>query len=249
MNICVITDNEYLYKEFKKLIQVYDKKYKFDFFYSAFNKKMNQIMKQNFEYRPIDLQKEDHKFWDNYELFLSLHCKQIFPDELVKNYRCINIHPGFNPYNRGWYPQAFSIINHKPVGVTIHEMDTQLDHGSIIVQEEVPIYEYETSYDVYKKIQNVELKLLKTNLLKILERDYAIQRPKIEGNINYRVDFDKLCELDLDKIGTYRQFIEQLRATTFPPYDNAFFYDISGEKIYISINIKRTNNQIKEELD
>ena len=45
MNICVITDNEYLYREFKKLIQAYDKKYKFDFFYSAFNKKINQIMK------------------------------------------------------------------------------------------------------------------------------------------------------------------------------------------------------------
>ncbi len=84
---------------------------------------------------PICLKECDNSFFDKYILFISLHCKQIFPQRLTDNYRCINIHPGYNPYNRGWFPQVFSILNKNTAGVTIHEIDQELDHGPIIYQE------------------------------------------------------------------------------------------------------------------
>lgn len=239
MKICVITDNLFLYNEFKKLIRLYDKNYKFDFFYSEINKIYIENQKNNMPFKSINLKNQTEEFFDNYDLFLSLHCKQIFPDELVLNHRCINIHPGLNPYNRGWFPQAFSIINHKPVGVTIHEMDTELDHGNIIFQEEIPIFEYETSYDVYKKIQALEIKMIEEHLEDILNKNYSVYKSLEEGNINLKSDFKELCKIELDKRGTYRELIELLRATTFFPYDNAYFYDKNGEKIYISINLKK----------
>ena len=46
------------------------------------------------------------------------------------------------------FQQVFSILNKLPVGVTIHEMDEQLDHGIIIVQKEINIFSWETSCDV-----------------------------------------------------------------------------------------------------
>jgi methionyl-tRNA formyltransferase len=243
MKICVITDNLFLYNEFKRIICSYDKSYKFDFFYSEINKRYTENQKDNMHFKPINLKKQTEEFFDSYDLFLSLHCKQLFPDELVLNHRCINIHPGLNPYNRGWFPQAFSIINHKPVGVTIHEMDTELDHGNIIFQEEIPIFEYETSYDVYKKIQALEIKMIEDHLEDILNKNYSVYKPLEEGNINLKSDFKELCKIELDKRGTYRELIELLRATTFFPYDNAYFYDKNGEKIYISINLKKDSKE------
>ena len=38
---------------------------------------------------------------ESYQLVISVHCKQIFPKRLVENVLCINLHPGYNPFNRG----------------------------------------------------------------------------------------------------------------------------------------------------
>ena len=75
----------------------------------------------------------------SFDLIVSYHCRQLFPNEVVKNVRCVNIHPGFNPYNRGWYPGVFSISNGLPIGATIHEIDELIDNGPIIVQKQVDV--------------------------------------------------------------------------------------------------------------
>jgi methionyl-tRNA formyltransferase len=76
-----------------------------------------------------DLKKSNHiiEIIEKYQLVFSLHCKQIFPSELISNVKCINVHPGYNPLNRGWYPQVFSIIYDLPIGATIHEIDEVVD--------------------------------------------------------------------------------------------------------------------------
>ena len=238
MRICVLTDNEYIFEEFRKIIEKRGMPHRFDFFFSNFNKAFKEKYKESEEFLPIRLKNENDTFFQKYNLFFSLHSKQLFPDELVEKYRCINVHPGLNPYNRGWFPQVFSILNKLPAGVTIHEMDEQLDHGPIIVQEEIPIFLHETSYDIYQKIQQLEIKLLEEHLDELLDGTYETSLPISEGNINYKVDFDKLCEIDIEKTGTFGEFIDILRATTFGKYDNAFFYNEQGEKVYVSINLK-----------
>ena len=36
---------------------------------------------------------------------------------------CINLHPAFLPYNRGNYPNVWSIVDKTPAGVTLHYID------------------------------------------------------------------------------------------------------------------------------
>ena len=165
----------------------------------------------------------------------------MFPNKLVDNHRCINVHPGLNPYNRGWYPQVFSIINKKPIGVTIHEMDRELDHGPIIYQEELEIFSYDTSYDIYQRILSKEIELLDQNLESLIDGKYETIIPKSQGNLNCKSDFDKLCKIDLNEQGSFGYFIDLLRATTFVNYDNAYFCDENGNKIYVSIKLKKEN--------
>ncbi|MBL0309831.1 MAG: dTDP-4-amino-4,6-dideoxyglucose formyltransferase [Bacteroidetes bacterium] len=176
---------------------------------------------------------------ETYDLIFSLHCKQLFPAELVGSVKCINVHPGLNPFNRGWYPQVFSILNKKKSGATIHEIDEQLDHGPIIAQKEVVIEKWDTSLSAYNKILNAEVDLLNENLEKIIEGNYTPFRPKEEGNVNLKKDFNALREIDLNKQVSMEEAIDYLRAMSHGEYKNAWFLDpTSGKKVYVSIDLE-----------
>lgn len=188
----------------------------------------------------VKVKKDYPKIIARYDLVISMHCKQIFPREMVENVRCINIHPGLNPYNRGWYPQVFTILNKFPHGATIHEIDVELDHGPIIAQEPVPLYEWDTSHSVYERVQKAELKLISQNLRKILDNNYTTKIPEMEGNLNLIKDFRALCNLNMDENLTMREAIDRLRALTHDPYSNAFFLTESGEKVFVKVQFTRT---------
>jgi len=179
------------------------------------------------------------EYWERFDLVISAHCKQLFPAEMVRTVRCINIHPGLNPHNRGWFPQVFSILNGLPVGATIHEIDEQLDHGAIIAQEEVPVHAWDTSKDVYDRVQKAEISLLREHLPTILSGTYKTTLPATEGNINLKKDFNSLLRLDVNEQMTMGQAIDRLRALTHLPYRNAYFIDPkSGKKVFVSIYLQ-----------
>lgn len=172
-----------------------------------------------------------------YDFIFSLHCKQIFPKRVVNEVICVNLHPGLNPYNRGWYPQVFSIINKKPIGATLHFMDDQIDHGSIIAQEEVQINSWDTSLDVYNRVVEAEKRILQDNLESILSGSARAQNVQYEGNYNSISDFKKLCQLDLDSNATLREHIDLLRALTHGDFLNAYYVDDKGTKIFIKLEL------------
>jgi len=236
MKKLILTDNEYVYKNMEKILNEVSLLELFDFAYS-YN---NNIFEQKFKHKkikPINIKKEKLSLIKNYDLIISAHCKQIFPRELVENVRCINIHPGYNPYNRGWYPQVFSINNKLPAGVTVHLMDEYLDHGPIIYQEKIDIYDWETSKDVYNRILKLEIEMLKNNIQNIVNNNYDIIHPTSEGNINSIKDFNDLCKLDLEEKLTMKEAIDKLRALTHGDFKNAYFYDEKGNKIYVKIQL------------
>lgn len=188
----------------------------------------------------IKVKEEWQEVVENFDLVISLHCKQLFPKELVEAVRCINVHPGLNPYNRGWFPQVFAIMNGLPHGATIHEIDAELDHGPIIAQQKVAIKADDTSLTVYERVQEAELKLLEENLAAILNNSYTTTQPEMEGNLNLIKDYRALLELDLSESVTMGQAIDRLRALTHGDYKNAYFLDANtGERIYVTINLHR----------
>lgn len=175
----------------------------------------------------------------NYDLIISLHCQEIFPVELVSNVRCINIHPGYNPYNKGWYPQVFSIINGKPIGVTIHLMDEYIDNGEIICQEMISINEEDTSLEVYDKLIDLEKSLIKKNLLSLIKSDYRSYKANSDSNYNSRIDYDELKQLNLNHTGSLRDHLNLLRALSHGNYKNGYFIGRNGKKYYVRVIIEK----------
>jgi methionyl-tRNA formyltransferase len=177
-----------------------------------------------------------------YNLIISIHCKQIFPLELIKQVKCINVHPGFNPFNRGWFPQVFSILNGFKAGVTIHEMDEELDHGPIIVQKEYEIRSWDTSESAYENIMAIERELVIENFSAIREGTYHVFYAENEGNLNYKKDFEDIKHLDLNEKATFRDFINRIRALTHAEYQNAYFIDSDGRKVFVRIVLEPETN-------
>jgi methionyl-tRNA formyltransferase len=190
----------------------------------------------------LDIIGNIHFIVNNYILVISMHCKQKFPAELVSNVRCVNVHPGYNPHNRGWYPHIFSIINGKKAGVTIHEMDVQIDHGPIIVQREYIIKDWETSESVYENLVQLEKELLLEWFVKIRDRSYIPYLPGEEGNLNYKKDYELLRQVDLERVGKFGDFLNLLRALSHDSYKNAYFTDQSGRRVYVRLILEKDDN-------
>jgi len=239
MKKLIITDNEYLYNNIKKILKGKNLLDLFDFKYSYNNESFTNKYRKNEDFQPINIREEKDNIIENYDLILSAHCKQIFPKEIVNKVLCINIHPGYNPYNRGWYPHVFSINNKLPAGATLHIMDEKVDHGPILFQEKVEINDWETSLDVYTKILELEIKIIDNYIEKIINNKFDTKEPESEGNINSKQDFNKLCELDLNENLSMRKVIDRLRSLTHGDYKNAYFFDKNGNKIYVKISLEK----------
>jgi methionyl-tRNA formyltransferase len=191
----------------------------------------------------LDLRASHLPIGEQYGLIISIHCKQLFPPELIKRVRCVNIHPGFNPFNRGWFPQVFSIINGMKAGVTIHEIDEKLDHGPIIVQREYQIRPWDTSGSAYANIMKIERELLLEHYPSIRTGSYSARPTQEEGNVNYKRDFEDLKRIDLDRRGCFRDFLNHIRALTHGDHRNAYFTDERGRKVFVRIVLDPDNSQ------
>lgn len=240
--ILIISDNLSLCNEVKNLFLKHKKKsLSVNFSISPFSDKLIFSDKLNKSIQVFDMRNDNdvNHILNNYDLIISIHCKQIFPPRIINNIKCINIHPGYNPINRGWYPQVFAINQNLPVGATIHEMDNQLDNGNIIARAFVEKEITDTSETLYNKIVKKEIELLSMSLESIIENSYKSFKPEHEGRLYLKKDFRDLCELNLNERFTTIQFINRLRALSHGEFKNAFFIDPStGKKVYLSINLK-----------
>ena len=235
--ILVVSDNMELVSFFKNecAVQKVDELYSIDYRYSAVNKAPGEMI--NLGLMPVDVNHPQFvKHAKNeYRLILSLHCKQIFPADLVASIASVNVHPGFNPHNRGWYPQVFSIINGKPIGATIHLMDEDVDHGEIIDQGSVDVMSSDTSLELYERVVELEKQLIKKNLLKIVNGEFSTTSPESNGNYNSIGDFKSLCKLNMDDKATLREHIDLLRALSHGEFKNAFFIDEQEKTIFVRV--------------
>jgi len=242
MNILIITDNFLIHNQFYLLIDsLSDTNFNISYASSPNTDSAHFWRSDTNNFKTIDMKndREVDKLIDKYDLIFSLHCKQLFPRRLVNNIKCINIHPGYLPTNRGWFPQVFALMYNLELGVTIHEMDELLDNGPIIDRIKVPIYEWDTSFTAYNRVLSAEMRLLDNNFIKIINNDYKTIDVEDGGNIFYKKDFDRLCEIDLDQRCTYRDVINHLRALTHGDINNAYFYASNGDKIFLKLNMEK----------
>lgn len=241
-NALIISDNLPLCKQFHSIIKKKGISLpKFNFSTSPFTNKDTFLVADDVPVVVYDMKNQDDidEIIAKYDLVFSIHCKQIFPADLVEKVKCINVHPGYNPINRGWYPQVFAIIHGYEIGATIHEIDAELDNGNIIARAFVDKEAYDNSETLYNKVIAKEIELLDEHLESILDDTYQAFPPEAESNLYLKKDFYGLMHLDLNEETTVGKVIDKLRALTHGNFNNAYFIDPkTGKKIYVGIQLK-----------
>lgn len=167
-----------------------------------------------------------------FDYILKREILSIFPQGVV------NLHPAYLPYNRGQYPNVWSIIEGTLSGVTLHYIDEGIDTGEIIAQKEVAVEPVDTGETLYRKLEHASVDLF-TEIWPQIRAGKAPRRSqKGEAGTYHRTrDAEAIDEIDLDRAYTARDLINILRARTFPPYKGAYFI-VKGKRVYISLALE-----------
>ena len=95
---------------------------------------------------------------------------KIVSNELIKEYknRIINVHPSLLPKYKGLNTFARMLENkEKKAGCTVHYVNTKLDGGNIIIQKSFFVDAKDNVFDLKKKTQALEYKVLPEAIIKI----------------------------------------------------------------------------------
>ncbi len=148
-----------------------------------------------------------------FDLFVVASYGKIIPQSIldVPKFKTLNVHPSLLPKLRGPSPLQFSILEENETGVSIIELDSEIDHGPILAQERISI-EWPPYFEDLEKLcgevggrmlseiipkwMNGEIKAIPQN------HELATFCRKIEKT-DAEIDLDGNAELNLRKIRSF----------------------------------------------
>lgn len=172
---------------------------------------------------------------------VSYGYRHIVPEDVlnVPEEGCLNLHPAYLPYNRGANPNVWSIVKGTSAGVTLHWMDPDLDTGDIIARQKIEVDFSENGKELYERLEDAQIALFQEIWLDVVAGEIdEIEQSEDAGTYHRTSDFEELSELDPDEEIQVKDFLDRLRALTFPPYDNAKI-EVDGETYYVEIEISK----------
>lgn len=175
------------------------------------------------------------------DYIISCGYQHIVPESIltIPTKGCFNLHPAYLPYNRGANPNVWSIIEGTPAGVTLHYMDPGIDTGDIVARRKVETAFSDSGKDLHKRLEDAQLELFQDVWSDILSDDISVvEQDENQGTYHQTSEFETLCELNPDEEVRVKEFLDRLRALTFPPYNNAKI-EIDDETYYVEVDITR----------
>lgn len=157
-----------------------------------------------------------------------------FLDLLPKG--CINLHPALLPYNRGAYPNVWSIAEGTPAGVSLHYINEGVDSGDLIAQREVPVLLTDTGASLYQKLMHASVQLFKETWPSIRSGTACPTQQEGAGTFHRVRDVEQIDEIFLDQTYRAEDLLNVIRARTFPPYAGAYFRH-QGRKVYLRLQL------------
>lgn len=163
----------------------------------------------------------------------------VLPPEVLELFPegAVNLHPAYLPYNRGTYPNVWSIVEQTPAGVSLHYMDEGVDTGSVLARRRVTKEPWDTGATLYRRLEDACVRLFEDAWPEFLKgRLEPEPQDPDAGTHHVRADVEEIDRIDLD--GTYRArtLIDRLRARTFPPHECCYFEE-EGHRIYMRLHL------------
>ena len=139
---------------------------------------------------------------EKFDLIICFGYRKIIKKKILSKVKrpILNLHPSYLPFNRGAYPNYFSFYYNTKKGVTIHEIDKNLDTGPIIFQKEIKFNIKKNKELTFKQAYNILFRELEGIFIKnyksLISYDYKIKKNEKSKGKSYKV---KDLRKDLDK--------------------------------------------------
>lgn len=156
----------------------------------------------------------------------------------------INLHPAYLPYNRGAYPNVWSIVEGTPAGVTLHYIDTGVDTGDIIAQQLVSTKPTDTGKVLYRRLEQASFELFKETWPLIRSGQAGRVPQDGEGTHHYVKDVEQIDHIDLDRKYVARELINIIRARSFVPHLGAYFIH-EGHRVYLHLQLSQERMEVQ----
>lgn len=153
------------------------------------------------------------------EVFISVLYGHLVSEDFIAKRRCFNFHPGLLPQYRGSGAFSWAIINgDKTCGVTLHELDVDIDTGPIIAVREFPVEAWDTAGSLFVKGMEAIYGLFKEWFVDLLSEHYVgTPQDPAQAHTYYRKDLRAAMDLT-----------RYVRAFTFEGKEPAFYTDRDG---------------------
>lgn len=122
------------------------------------------------------------------DLLVSIACPQIMKSALlaVPAHGAINIHGALLPQYQGLLPSFWVLARGEhETGVTVHWIDEQLDHGSILLQRRVPVEPSDTVHSLVRRSKIEIGKQLLVEAIEAIDRGEAPRVPMDHSRASY----------------------------------------------------------------
>jgi len=88
---------------------------------------------------------------------LSVHYPRVLKPHLISRFEFLcNLHPGFLPWGRGFFPVFWALWEKTPAGATLHEISEGVDEGPIVEQIRVEYDDGDTGGSLHDRVEIAE---------------------------------------------------------------------------------------------
>lgn len=154
----------------------------------------------------------------------------------------VNLHLAPLPEYRGCNQFSFALLDDaEEFGVTLHEIDTRIDHGAILFESRFPIPSNAWVNDLYKITEGKGLQLFKKTLPDLIKGNYTkTSQQTLEGNRNTQLHYrNEIKDLKYINLNDGKEKIERIiRAVSMPGFEPPYCI-VNGIKVYFVKDISK----------
>lgn len=151
----------------------------------------------------------------------SIHYPRILKNKLIQKYiRIYNLHPGYLPWGRGYFPIFWALWEGTPAGATLHEITEKVDQGPIVEQIEVEYFPEDSGGSLFQRVRHAEKKLFLEYWPKICRGEVL---PSFPQPPSYGTYYSKQMFFELKQRANWeymngKDLVRLIRCLTFPGY-------------------------------
>jgi methionyl-tRNA formyltransferase len=155
------------------------------------------------------------------DVFVSVLYAHLVSEAFIEGRKCFNFHPGILPQYRGAGAFSWCIINgDRECGVTLHELDVDIDTGPVIASRTFPVEAWDTAGTLHGKGEEAIFGLFREYFPRLLSGDYEATPQRGAARTYYRRDLR--AAMDLTRF---------VRAFTFEGKEPAYYTDRNGDRV------------------